>query len=144
MTETSWTGTLWAQKAAKHALVMERSPDPSGTKPPEQACWGETEAGAPRACEKLTAQARHGSQGQPGACMGCRWDEGTWPPAHEVPAGAQWVMGTEVTVASQTQGEGTGRAVLWQLPAAPKSCPVQAQGMKAFSLHPDATLAGGG
>ena len=35
MTETSWTGTLWAQKAAKHASVMDRSPDPSGTKPPE-------------------------------------------------------------------------------------------------------------
>lgn len=35
MTETSWTGTFWAQKAAKHASVMDRSPDPSGTKPPE-------------------------------------------------------------------------------------------------------------
>lgn len=70
MTETSWTGMLWAQKAAKHALVMERSLDPSGTKPPEQACWGESEAGATRARVKLTAQARHGSQGQPGACKG--------------------------------------------------------------------------
>lgn len=120
MTETSWTGTLWAQKAAKHALVMERSPDPSGTKPPEQACWGENEARATRACVKLTAQARHGSQGQPGACKGCRRDVGTWSPACKVPAGAQWVMGTEVTVASQTQEEGTGRAVLQQLPATPK------------------------
>lgn len=120
MTETSWTGMLWAQKAAKHALVMERSPDPSGSKPPEQACWGESEAGVTTACIKLTVQARHGSQGQPGACKGCRRDEGTWPAAHKVPAGAQWVTGTEVIVASQTKEEGKGRAVLWQLPATPK------------------------
>lgn len=120
MTETSWTGTLWAQKAAKHALVMERSPDPSGTKPPEQACWGESEAGATRACVKLTAQAWHGSQGQPGACKGYGRDEGTWSPAQEMPAGAQWVTGMEVIVASQTQEEGTGRAVLQQLPATPQ------------------------
>lgn len=62
---------------------------------------------------------------------------------HEAPASVQWVTGTEVIVASQTQGEGTGRAVLQQLPATPKQCPVQAQGMKAISLHPHTTLAQG-
>lgn len=68
MTETSWTGTLWAQKAAKHALVMDRSPDPSGTKPPEiTGLLGESKAGATRACAKPTAQAWHGSWGQRGA-----------------------------------------------------------------------------
>lgn len=69
MTETSWTGTFWAQKAAKHASVMDRSPDPSGTKPPEITALlgGESEAGATRACVKPTAQAWHGSWGQRGA-----------------------------------------------------------------------------